>query len=217
MKIEYLGHSCFCIENNAGIKLVTDPYSRVGYQLPNNLTAQAVTVSHDHFDHNHTDAVKYLPIIISSVGEYNNVCGMKIAGKHSWHDPEQGRLRGGNIIFTMEVDGITVCHFGDLGEMDFKKMEPIVSNADVWLIPVGGTYTINAEQAKQYIEKFKPKMVIPMHYRPYDGTLDISSVNDFLSKFNPSEIITCPSGVLTVGKEDLKKGKTKIVYMERKR
>lgn len=223
MKIEYLGHSCFCIENKAGVKIVMDPYSRVGYELPNNLKAQVVTVSHNHFDHNHAEGIKGYPVVISSAGEYE-LHGVKIVGKNTWHDQEKGRFRGGNVMFTVEVDGVTICHFGDLGEMNFEKIGSIASEADIWLLPVGGTYTINGEQAKQYVDKFVPKMVIPMHYRPQDGTLDISPASDFLGRFKPSEITCCPSGIMTIEESDLptegnnlKKGRTKIVYMERKK
>ena len=79
MQITYLGHSCFLFENEAGVKLITDPYTRVGYELPKGLTANVVLSSHNHFDHNHIEAICGTPLVIDSAGEYT-VCGIEIEG-----------------------------------------------------------------------------------------------------------------------------------------
>lgn len=216
MKIEYLGHSCFRIENADGVKIVTDPYTRVGYELPKNLEANIVTVSHGHFDHDYVAAIDGTPKILSQEGKYE-ICGVSVTATHCWHDPEQGALRGNNLIFKFEIDGVTVCHFGDLGEEYSDKIAGVLSDADVWLIPVGGTYTIDAAQAKKYIEKLLPKVVIPMHYRPLDGALDIAPINIFLQNIDTQSLINCSFGVLELTKTDLEEGKTKIIYMERRK
>lgn len=214
MKITYLGHSCFYIEAKDGTKLVTDPYTRVGYELPNGLTADVVLVSHGHFDHAYLKAIGGTPTVLSEAGDYR-VKGISVKGTDTWHDPKQGTLRGKNVVFQFTVDGITFCHFGDLGEEYSDKTAKAVSGTDVWLIPVGGTYTIDASQAKEYAEKLAPKLVIPMHYRPADGGLDIAPIGDFLSKINPEKVVACPEGeyILTVDKVDDLAGK--ILYMER--
>ena len=214
MKIEYLGHSCFRIQTESGITIVTDPYTKVGYELPNDLTADIVCLSHEHFDHNYVEAIKGNPVIINEEGEYA-VQGVKIVGAHTWHDSKQGALRGSNIIFKLQIDGITICHFGDLGEMYSDKLTKILFGTDVWLIPVGGTYTIDASQAKEYIDTCKPKAVIPMHYLPDDGALDIEEVNVFLQMMDEYPIIDRLSGSLILSEKDLTEGQTKIFYMER--
>lgn len=214
MKIEYLGHSCFRIQTESGITIITDPYTKVGYELPNDLTADIVCVSHAHFDHNYVEAINGNPVIIDKEGEYA-VHGVKIVGTHTWHDPKQGALRGKNIIFKLQIDGVTICHFGDLGEAYSDKIAKILFGTDVWLIPVGGTYTIDAAQAKEYIDKCKPKAVIPMHYLPKDGALDIKDANVFLQMTNKYPIIEHFSGSLCLSKEDLTEDQTKILYMER--
>ena len=216
MKITYLGHSCFCIENTAGVKIITDPYTRVGYELPKNLTADIVTVSHGHFDHNYTPAIGGAPKILSSEGECE-VCGVKITATHTWHDPKQGALRGSNLIFKFEIDGVKICHFGDLGEGYSEKIAKILSDSDIWLIPVGGTYTIDAIEAKEYMDKLAPKAVVPMHYRPQDGALDITPIGVFLQKIDENSVIERPLGEWSVEKTELENGKTKVIYMERKK
>ncbi len=214
MKIEYLGHSCFRIENEEGVTLVTDPYTKVGYEMPK-VTADIVTVSHGHFDHNYLAGVGGSPVVIGQEGVCN-YHGIEIVGTHTWHDPKQGILRGSNIIFRYVIDGVRICHFGDLGEGYSEKIAKIVSDCDVWLIPVGGTYTIDAAQATEYIEKLRPKAVIPMHYRPLDGGLDIAPIEVFLQKLKKESVLHCPKGEIRLVKDDLKVGETQILYMERK-
>ena len=97
-----------------------------------------------------------------------------------------------------------------------NKVARILKGADIWLIPIGGTYTIDAKQAKEYIEKLQPKCVIPMHYLPNDGRLDIASAETFLNLFQEKEISYCLQGEMELSMEDIHSGKTKIIYMERK-
>ena len=60
MKIEYLGHSCFLMTTQLGTKLLTDPYTGIGYELPEQ-EADIVTCSHSHFDHAYLAAVRGKP------------------------------------------------------------------------------------------------------------------------------------------------------------
>ena len=216
MKIEYFGHSCFRLTNEKGVAVLTDPYTKVGYELPNGLKTNIVTISHSHFDHNHTAALSGAYEAVNSEGCHEKQ-GISIEGVKSWHDPKQGALRGENIIFCMEIDGLKVCHFGDLGEEYSEKFDEILGGADIFLIPVGGTYTIDAGQAKEYIERLQPKCVIPMHYLPEDGRLDIAPIDSFLNLFNETEILHAPNGVMEINKDTLNGWGKKILYMERKR
>ena len=211
MKIEYFGHSCFRLTSLKGTSVVTDPYCKVGYELPEGLDGDIVTVSHGHFDHNHTQAVACSKIV-SDLGPHV-ISDVKISGVKTYHDPRQGALRGENTVYKIEMDGMTVCHFGDLGEPFCEDTAKKLTGADVWLIPIGGTYTIDAKQAIEYIERLAPKAVIPMHYRPNDGALNIASSEEFLNEISFKAIV---SGHKTeINKEDLKAGETKVYYMER--
>jgi L-ascorbate metabolism protein UlaG (beta-lactamase superfamily) len=187
MKIKYLGHSCFKITAKNGVSIITDPYTNVGYELPQGLTATIVTASHAHFDHNYLSAVRS-ENVVANVGEHT-VNDVKITGIHSWHDEKNGALRGNNVIFKIEVDGVQVCHLGDLGEAISADLIKNIGAVDVLLIPVGGTYTIDAAHAKEYIVQIAPKVVIPMHFKPNDGKLDISPLSTFTNLF-PAEIIS---------------------------
>ena len=221
MKITYLGHSCFILQSQSGTTIITDPYTKVGYELPSGLSADAVTVSHGHFDHNYTQAIQS-NVIISTVGAHT-VNEVEITGLESYHDPMQGQLRGKNIIFKYAIDGMIVCHFGDLGEPISSELLEKIGKVDVLLIPVGGKYTIDAEQAKEYIEQIDPRVIIPMHYKPTDGTLDIVGPIAFLKKFNKNFLsivnnencVTIKNGVTQVSANDLPIMQ-RVIYMERK-
>ena len=203
-------------ENEQGTRLITDPYTRVGYELPCGLTADVVLTSHGHFDHNYTQAIHGDFVVLDKAGKYS-VKGIEVEGFDCWHDPKQGTLRGGNVIFNFTIDGITFCHFGDLGEPYSDAMVKKISSADVWLIPVGGTYTIDVAGAVEYMEKLAPKLVIPMHYRPSDGALDIAPIEEFLTKIEEKLIISCKNGEFTLDKDLLTREAGKIMYMERRR
>ena len=58
MKIEYFGHSCFRLTTENGLQILTDPFTGVGYEMPKDVTADFVTVSHAHFDHNYIQAIQ---------------------------------------------------------------------------------------------------------------------------------------------------------------
>ena len=97
MVIKYLGHSCFKLISSARTVVLTDPYTGVGYELPQGLQADVVTVSHAHFDHNYTKNIAYGQVV-SCLG-VSDCKDVRILGIDSYHDQAQGALRGKNIIF----------------------------------------------------------------------------------------------------------------------
>ena len=214
MYIQYLGHSCFFLRFDNGITLVTDPYTKVGYELPSSLQADIVTVSHGHFDHNYILAINGNPIVVNEIGQYS-INGVDINGILTSHDEKNGALRGKNVVFTFTVDGLTVCHLGDIGEPCTNALVEKIGTIDVLLIPVGGTYTIDALQAKEYVRKLAPKVVIPMHYRPKDGTIDITDEKPFLTFFEGKIHYVSPKNEVRLTREGLTDKETEIIFMER--
>ncbi len=186
MKIEYFGHSCFRLTSSSGVSLLTDPYTKVGYELPNGIQADVVTVSHGHFDHNYTQAINF-SVCVDKVGEYS-FPDVKIVGYPSYHDEVKGAKRGENIVFVFEMDGIRIAHLGDLGEPYEEKWCKILDGVDVLLLPVGGTYTIDAKEAKKYADALKVKTVVPMHHRA-DGSLDIDPIDVFLAQYPQTSVL----------------------------
>lgn len=166
MKIKWLGHSSFLVTSDNGIKIITDPYEPIlgmNYE-PINESADIVTVSHGHGDHNNVAAVQDNPQVIDESAPVE-VKGVKFSGIDTYHDASGGSERGSNVIYCFEVDGIKICHLGDLGHMISDEQAAAIGKVDVLMVPVGGNFTIDAKTADMAIEKLEPAVVIPMHFR----------------------------------------------------
>ncbi len=213
MKIKYLGHSCFEWTTQDGIKIITDPFTRVGYELPENIVADIVTLSHAHFDHNYLKGLSKYEEVLKEAKECS-LSGIRFIGIDTWHDPQEGKLRGKNVVFKVITDGMTLCHLGDLGEPCSQNLVDKIGEIDVLFLPIGGTYTLDHEQAFEYVEQLAPKIVIPMHYRPKDGILDIQDATPFLNLCKDKEVVYVV-GETEITAEDLQQARKKIIYMER--
>ena len=176
MKLEYYGHSCFRMTFASGTRIVTDPYGDVGFPMPHT-EADIVTVSHGHYDHCNVAAVGGAPAVLSAPVSCEKG-GVKISAIPCFHDDAHGAKRGKNLIFRFRAEGLDVCHLGDLGERANERIIEALRGADVLLIPVGGHYTIDAMEAKEYVSRISPKLVIPMHLR-CGGTVDLTG--DFVA------------------------------------
>jgi len=179
MKIKWLGHASFLITSGAGTKIITDPYVTGGDLSYGQIkeSADIVTVSHDHADHNNVADVQGSPKVVRGTVE---VKGIKFKGIPTYHDDAGGRQRGKNTIFCFEVDGIRVCHLGDLGHRLNDSQVAELGEIDVLLIPVGGFFTIDAKLAGQLCDRLKPKVIIPMHFKNDRCAFPIAGVEEFL-------------------------------------
>lgn len=164
MKIKWFGQSCFMITSENGTKIVTDPFmNMLGYKLPE-IEANIVSTSHNHRDHNNINAVKGSFEHINGPGKFLKA-GIEIKGVDTFHDKVSGTKRGKNIVYTFNIDGINVCHCGDLGHILNSNQIEEIGNVDILLLPIGGLATINAFDAVQVMKQLNPTIIIPMHYR----------------------------------------------------
>jgi L-ascorbate metabolism protein UlaG (beta-lactamase superfamily) len=181
MKISWMGHACFLLEIDKGIKIITDPYEpgsysgAIGYSAVD-VPADIVTISHKHPDHSFAKGFPKAKII-DKEGNYQ-LNEVKIKGVLSYHDDEQGRARGTNIIFVINAEGLNIAHFGDLGTSDIEYQK--IGNIDIALVPVGGIFTIAASEATAILEKFNPKIFIPMHFKTPKLGFGIDTVEEFI-------------------------------------
>jgi L-ascorbate metabolism protein UlaG (beta-lactamase superfamily) len=179
-----LGHASFLIEAEDGTRVITDPFEAgsydgaVGY-APIDDSADIVTVSHDHADHNAVDSVTGAPEVVRGA-ESTSVKGIRIRGVNTYHDESAGRQRGKNTVFVMEIDGMVVSHLGDLGHVLSEQSSEEVGHVDVLFAPVGGYYTIGPEEAKEVAERLGAKVILPMHYKTDALGFPVQSVDDFL-------------------------------------
>lgn len=185
MIITWLGHSCFKLQDKVGtdgVTVITDPYDKeTGLKMPS-IEADIVTVSHDHHDHNNVEALRGKPFVINCAGEYD-FKGVLVEGIDSYHDEEEGKLRGGNIIYRIEVEDISIVHLGDLGHtLTNEQLEKLVGT-DVLLIPVGGKFTLDAKKAVEVISQIEPRIVIPMHYQTEGLAIEgLDSIEKFIKE-----------------------------------
>ncbi len=181
MKIKWLGHSSFLLTSEKGTKIITDPYTTGGGLSYGEIkeSADIVTVSHEHGDHNNATSVGGKPVVIKgSVSQ--DIKGIKIKGFPVFHDESKGKERGTVTLFTFAIDKFRVCHLGDLGHLLGEQEARDIGPVDVLLIPVGGFYTIDAANATKVCDQLKPKIVIPMHFKTPKLGYPIAGVDEFL-------------------------------------
>lgn len=222
MKLTWLGHACFLVEQG-GYRILLDPYTGVegypplletasraadreqlarweakgGYTVTRKvrmtivreggehqeprLPVHKILCSHGHFDHNAVEEAEVVP--------FDGPCPFTIRTVETFHDDQGGALRGPNTIHILSAGGVTIAHLGDLGHPLSPEQLAAVGPLDAVLIPVGGTYTVDAAGAKAVCEALRPKCVVPMHYRhaPY-GLPNVAGVEDFLSLWDEGEI-----------------------------
>lgn len=195
MDINWLGHSCFRIKGRQAV-VITDPYPPdLGYSL-GRPTAHMVTVSHQHPSHSYVQGVDGESRLVTGPGEYE-ISGVLIIGIATFHDAEGGKERGKNTIYLMEVDGVSVCHLGDLGHVLNAEQVEEIGDVGVLLLPVGGVSTINASVAAEVIRQLEPKVVVPMHYRTPVLSRGLETAEKFLKEMGIEQINSQPKLSLT--------------------
>ncbi|MBA7638479.1 hypothetical protein ES703_46135 [subsurface metagenome] len=215
MKIAWYGHSCFKLmvksKNGDRITIITDPFTKDYGLTPPRVGADIVLVSHDHNDHNNVKAISGEPFVVDGPGEYD-VKGVFVKGIYSFHDTSQGAERGINTIYVIEAEDMKICHLGDLGEKELSSNQlDKIGDVDILMIPVGGIYTINGNEAVKIINQIGPKIVIPMHYKVPKLTLKLNSLDKFLEEIGEKgETVE----ELSIQKKDLIEEKMRVVVMK---
>src|SRR5262245_6255702 len=193
VKLRWYGQSFFQLETANRFRIVFDPHAipHFGRAL---VRADFVLISHPHNDH---DQLGALESKVKDSDVYRGVVEPK-PGRQEWkavdekrgqirfrnlgtyHDAVNGAQRGKNSIWIVEVDGLTFCHLGDLGHELSDAQVKAIGKVDVLMVPIGGIYTINGEQAKRVIRQIKPRrFVLPMHYG-VPGYDDLLGPEEFL-------------------------------------
>ena len=213
MLITWLGHACFKIQskNHEDVTILCDPFDKtIGLKVPR-AAADILTVSHEHFDHNHRASAKGDVFIIDGPGEYE-VKGVYIYGISSWHNTKDEEDRGPNTIYRFEMEEMSLVHLGDLGHnltnLQLEKLQKV----DILFIPVGGVYTINAKKAVEVINQVEPRIVIPMHHKIPGLKVKLDGIDKFCK-----EIGVCPTEKLDkfrIMRKDLPADETKVVLLK---
>jgi len=182
MIIRYTGHACFKImDGDTGYSIMFDPYkpgSVPGFRDIKDIASE-IHCSHTHADHFGIDSVRI---------EKRGDSPFRVEYIDTYHDPEKGALRGENRIYivTNTKTGEKLIHYGDIGEKidDLLTEEnmKLLKDADIALIPIGGTYTYDMNEALELIDRTTPELAMPMHYRSEIAGFGLPEI-DTLEKF----------------------------------
>ena len=215
MHIIWHGQSCFEIAASQKVGeqviIIIDPFSEdIGLKLPK-LEADILLVTHSHYDHNNVKGVGGSTFLAQGPGEYERK-DIFIQGIPSFHDEKEGKERGQNTIYIIEAEGMRLCHLGDFGQKELtpEQLEQI-GDIDILMVPIGGTYTIDARGAAKIISQIEPRIFIPMHYRLPQLSIKIDGLEPFLSEMGRKSAE--PQEKLLVKKKDLIAEETKIVVL----
>ena len=179
VEITWFGHSFFQVTSSAGTRIITDPFSEyMGYPVPE-VWPHVITVSKDTSNHGSVDIANGDPLILwgqDSWGlkwnEINTffrdvlIYNVPIHMRSNWYD----FMRGSAFVF--EMDGMCICHTGDIGEPFNEDQLDLIGHIDILFVPIGGRRTVGPEGAKKLVEQLKPKIAIPMHYWNYTSLLE---------------------------------------------
>lgn len=213
MDIKYLGHSSFFLRTKEA-KIVLDPFNpkMVGLKFPRT-EADIVTISHAHEDHSYMAGVSGSPLVIDMPGEFEKN-GVRVSGFSTYHDKKKGEERGENVMYRIDADAVSVLHCGDMGFVPDEEYIEQLGEIDILMVPVGGFYTIDADEAVQFVKKVEPSMVVPMHYGVEGLNPELkeklSPVSEFLKNMGAEGIEAVSK--LTVKRDELLGG-MKVVLM----
>lgn len=176
-EFRWLGHNCFRIRAREA-SVLTDPVDRsTGYAAAKQ-TVDVVTISHEHQGHTNLGLIKSEYQVVRGPGEYE-MHDIFITGIRTYHDAEKGKIRGHNTVYLLEVEGMRICHLGDLGHPLTEEHTEALSNVDVLLVPAGGGDVLSPAVAAEVVATLEPKLVIPMQYRTEIGDTGLGPVDEF--------------------------------------
>jgi L-ascorbate metabolism protein UlaG (beta-lactamase superfamily) len=213
MEIDWFGLSCFRLRSRDAT-VICDPYEKsIGLSFPRP-RADIVTISHNHAGHDYADGVKGEPRVINGPGEYE-VSSVFITGVQTFHDKRGGRDRGKNTAYVFNIEGLNVCHLGDLGHIPSQPQAESIGDVDILLIPVGGGNALNASDAAEVVARFEPQVIVPMHYRVPELSVKLDPVDKFIKEMG----IKAPDRVetLKVTRDSLPKESQVVLFQMKQR
>lgn len=206
MKIKYLGHSAFEIETQDN-KILIDPFLAC-YPKYNPSGVTNIFVTHGHGDHlgSAIEISKATRAEITAVFELANYCASKCAisngislggwinyswGRvlavpafHSSSTPE-GIYAGCPCGFIFEIEGKRIFHSGDTCLNSEMKIIGEIYRPEIVMLPIGGHYTMDIEQAVIATSWLNTEIVIPMHYNTFDAIkVDVSEFKNQVLNIN---------------------------------
>ncbi|MBS1266389.1 MAG: hypothetical protein MAG795_00356 [Candidatus Woesearchaeota archaeon] len=183
IKLQWLGH--------ASVKILADKIIYIDpFNLETDEKADLILITHGHYDHCSIsdinkilkkDTIAFAPpdctsklarieglkVQILTPGKKLKIDNLSIETVPAYNISKEFHPKSNDWLgYIVTVDGKRIYHAGDTDKI--PEMKNI--NADIALLPVGGKYTMNAEQAAKAANIIKPKLAIPMHYGSIVGS-----------------------------------------------
>jgi len=170
--LRYFGHAFFLVTSAEGVRVAMDPFGKIGYPMPE-VEADIVTISHEAYDHNNAALITGKPEVLRGLEPGGRTWtrvefrrkDVQIATLPAYHDKVQGKERGLNSIFVVEASGVRIAHLSDIGDMPPEETIRTLGRVDVLLVPVGGGHGIEAAEATKIVDRLKPAVAVPIHYK----------------------------------------------------
>jgi L-ascorbate metabolism protein UlaG (beta-lactamase superfamily) len=174
MQLRWFGQSAFLL--TGGARVFIDPFGPMeglaargvswAYPPIRDVEADLLLVTHEHVDHNGVEAVGGDPAVVRSLAGTHATPLGEVVGVASEHDDVAGTARGHNVMMRFALDGLVVCHLGDLGQPALRpEQAAAIGPVDVLVVPAGGGPTIGGEAAARVARELRPRLVLPMHHR----------------------------------------------------
>lgn len=203
MYITYHGYTCFKIQSARKVTIITDVFDKSIGLKPPSPRAEILTFSCNHYDAGVvTKGIKgNLPFIAGNPGEYE-ISGIIITGIPAEHGKDLAKESFGTTIYKFSIDGLVVCHLGDIGQKELSENQlDILGDIDILIIPVGGVYVLDSKEAARVVNQIEPRVIIPMAYSIPGLKLKLDKVNLFFQEIGmpPKEKLK----KLKISKKDL--------------
>lgn len=194
MEITWYGRACFRLKGREAT-VITDPCPPSTGFVAGKHDVDLLTLSHDHKDHTYTRSIT-ADLTLTRPGEYEHH-GILVTGVRTFHDGQRGAERGENVVFAVEVDGVHICHLGDLGHLLTEEQLSELGPVDVLLVPVGGNFTISPAEAGEVVAQVSPKLIIPMHFSTDGASTDLLGPDKFFHEMGIAPPARQPKAMVT--------------------
>ena len=196
MDITWLGHSCFRL-HDADMVVVTDPFPASLGLKPDTRPASIVTISNPHPNHGNWQEVPGDPKVFAAPGEYeyNGVTARGVMTPLGEDTPQEQR----NVAYSIEIDGISICHLGDISSPLTTRQVDDLKPVDLLFVPIGGHCTLDIDQVYQTLQDLDPKIVIPMHYETTGVKVELNGLDPFVRRMGLELSQPQPRVVVTTG------------------
>lgn len=164
-RLRWFGHSSFVILSGTGTRVVADP----NFDVTPGITADAVTVSNNHYTHNNVEVVQGSPLVLRGITldqRWNpvrkKVKDILVVNLPSKRNYDFSRIA--NSIFVYELGSLCIAHMGNIGHLLTDQQRKLLRRVDIMMIPIDARNNLDFEDLVKVIDQVKPPIVIPMHY-----------------------------------------------------